>query len=268
MTPLSQLSVFIACSFVIALGSRTCCVADLVDVLANHGVSDPAPETVINSTDNSGTINLNENTNRRVDNLFDGLGLGGSPFQQSSIGTPTQAYFNSQAVGTRGDLAILVDLGAEYRLDAIQLYGYNISDSGGFGDRTPGSFTIWTATDSSAVSTASGALLIDDFSLFSQQGGTVGMLDPGNSSTFGESFLFGGASQPTEVSGRETVVTGDLVFARYVFLRDLTPIETNAADLNIVGLAEIQFFGVPEPGSVGILCLLALLCLAKRKRSN
>jgi hypothetical protein len=246
------------------------CESDLVDILGNHGVTDPAPQTVINSTNSLGNINLDENSDRRVDNLLDGVGLAGSPFVQSSIGTPTAAYFNSNAIDTRGDLGLLVDLGAVHSLDAIQLYGYNISDGFGvYGDRTPGSFTIWTATDTNAVSTASGALLMNDLSLFSQQGGTVGMLNPSNAATFGETFLFGGASQPDEVAGRITTVTGDTVFARYVFLRDLTPIETSAADANIVGLAEVQFFGaIPEPGSFGVCCLFGLIALGRRRRRS
>jgi len=46
-------------------------------------------------------------------------------------------------------------------------------------------------------------------------------------------------------------VAGSTVQARYVFLRGLTPIETDTADFNIVGLGEMQFCGslVPEPST-------------------
>ncbi len=218
--------------------------ADVVDIMSNHGVNDPVPETVLNSTDNSGTIDLTENSRRKINNLLDRVGLSGTPFVQTPLLTTTEAYWNCNPVETRGDLGVLIDLGSLYRLDAMQLYGYNVTDGGGvYTDRSPGNFTIWTASDPAAVTTASGSLLVNNISMFTQRGDSQGMSDPGSSATFGETFLFSGASQPPEVGGISRVVTDDIVYARYVFLRDITPIETDPADLNIVGLAEIQFFG-------------------------
>jgi len=113
-------------------------------------------------------------------------------------------------------------------------------------------------------------LLVNDIGMFAQQGGTQGMSDPGDASTFGETFLFGGATQPTEVSGASHVVTTSTVVARYLFLRDLTPIETDPADLHIVGLGEIQVYGavVPEPGTAFLLGagLIGLAMNGRRRR--
>ena len=245
-------------------------IAARIDVLGNHGAIDPASQAIINGTDDAGTTDLSENSNRKIHNLLDDTGISGSPLSQSSqLSDPTAAYWNTQSISSRGNLGILIDLGAVHTLDAMQLFGYNIADFGGFGDRTPGSFTIWTATALSAVTTASGALLVSDIAQFAQQGTSQGMSDPGNTATFGETFLFGGASQPSEVGGTTHVVTTSLVQARYVFLRGLTPIETNPADLNIVGLGEMQFYGtlVPEP-SMAVLASLAGLGLAFWRRGR
>ena len=236
--------------------------ADLIDVLGIHQIADPAPETVINATDAAGTTNLAENTNRKVDNMLDSVGLSGPPFVQASISTTSQAYYNSNGVD-RGDLGILVDLGRIHRIDAIQLYGYNISDGGGiFADRTPGTFTICTATSDSAITKAGGIMLVDDDSMFTQHGTNFGMSDPGASATTGETYLFGGAAQPPEVLDTDPdVITEDIVFARYIFIRNLEPIETDPEDLNIVGMGEIQFYGF-SLGDVNLDGLVNLLDVA------
>ena len=246
--------------------------ATMVDILANHGASDPASGTIINSTNAAGTADTFDNTYREAHNLLDGNGLSGTPFSQASQwADASAAYWNSQAPSTRGDLGLLIDLGGLYEIDAIQLFGYNIIDGGGiYGDRTPGSFSIWTATNVAAATTASGVLLVNDIGMFAQQGATQGMSDPGAASTFGETFLFGDATQPTGVSGTSHVVTASTVMARYLFLRDLTPIETSATDLNIVGLGEVQVYGtvVPEPGTAFLLGagLIGLAMNGRRRR--
>jgi len=244
--------------------------ASQIDILGNHGASDPAPSTIINATDTAGTTNMGDATNRGANNLLDDALIGaGTPYSQAvQMIDASQAYWNSQQPTARGDVGILLDLGAAYALDALQLFGYNIADASGiFTDRTPGSFTIWTATDNSAVTTAGGNLLVSDISKFGQQGASQGMSDPGASPTLGETFLFGGASQPPEVGGASHAVTGASVEARYLFLRDLTPIETNASDGHIVGLGEIQAYGtaLPEPSTL-VLAGLTALGLARLRR--
>jgi hypothetical protein len=236
--------------------------ATYIDILANHAASDPAPATIINSTDDAGTTDAVDNTYRETHNLLDMVGVSGTPLAQASQWTqppssPDPPYWNSGAPSTAGDVGLLIDLGGLYVLDAMQLFGYNIADGyGAYTDRTPGSFEIWTATDASAVTTASSALLVNDISKFTQQGGTQGMSDPGNSSTFGETFLFGGAAQPAEVGGTTHDVTASSVEAQYVFLRGLTPIG-GASEANIAGLGEMRFYGtlVPEPSTFLLLGL-------------
>jgi len=245
-----------------------------IDILANHGASDPASNAIINATDTAGTSNMADQTNRAVHNLLDNALIslvGGKNSQSAAMVDPSAAYWNSQSTTPRGDVGILLDLGGVYELDALQLFGYNITDgfpSGLFADRTPGNLTIWTATEGSAVTTAGGNLLVSDISKFMQQGSSQSMSDPGASATLGETFLFGGASQPAEVGGTTHVVTGSTVAARYVFLRDLTPIETSVTDLNIVGLGEIQAYGtaVPELSTLLLGGLTALGLVRLRRR--
>jgi hypothetical protein len=247
--------------------------ASQIDILGNHGVSDPAPSTIVNATDSAGTTNMGDFTNRGANNLLDDALIGpGTPYSQAAqMIDPSQAYWNSQQPTTRGDVGILLDLGAAYALDALQLFGYNITDGsppGAFADRTPGSFSIWTATDSTAVTTAGGNLLVNDISKFTQQGSIQSMSNPGANPTPGETFLFGGASQPPEVGGATHAVTAASVEARYLFLRELTPIETSSLDLNIVGLGEIQAYGtpVPEPSTLVLAGLTALGLSRLRRR--
>ena len=120
----------------------------------------------------------------KVNNLLDRVGLSGPPYVQASLPTTLQAYYNSQFIDTRGDLGILIDVGRIHRIDAMQLYGYNIVDPGGtFSDRTPGNFTIWTASSDLAVRIEDNKLLVDDFSMFTQRGVNFGMTDPGTVAT-------------------------------------------------------------------------------------
>jgi hypothetical protein len=259
-------AVLLAC---LALAWSSAAGAAKIDILANHSATDPAGQTIINGTDDAGTTDLNENSNRGIANLLDDQGISGNPFSQAAqLSDPSAAYWNNQGGRTRGDLGILIDLGAVYTLDAMQLFGYNISDPGSWGDRSPDSFSIWTASSGSAVTTGGGVLLVSDIGQFTQQGGTQGMSDPGASATLGETYLFGGASQPSEVGGTTHAVTGSSVDARYVFLRGLTPIETNPTDLNIVGLGEVQFYGtaVPEPSTLALGILAGLTLVGGRRR--
>jgi hypothetical protein len=266
MTPARNRAVsFLALIALSAFVVSSAANAAFIDILANHATSDPAPDTVINSTDDAGTTDVIESSRRAAHNLLDMEGVSGSPLSQSAqwtevppSGSPPYPYYNSNAVSTRGDLGMLIDLGGLFVIDAMHLFGYNIVDGGGvYTDRTPGSFEIWTATDASAVTTASSALLVNDISKFTQQGGTQGMSDPGNSATNGETFLFGGAAQPSDLTGTTHVVTASSVTAQYVFLRGLEPIETAATDFNIVGLGEVRFYGtlVPEPSTFLLLAL-------------
>ena len=133
----------------------------------------------------------------------------------------------------------------------MHLFGYNIQDTGtGYSQRTLGAFTVKTATNPAAVTTASGELLVDEISWFTQQGPVLGLSDPGRNSTFGRTFLFGGAEQPEELGSEDSYdVTPSTVTARYVFLSGLAPIWLNPSDSNIVGLGEVRFYRteVPEP---------------------
>ena len=48
----------IALVAVVALTWASAANAAFIDILSNHGLSDPAPYTVINSTDGSGTVDM------------------------------------------------------------------------------------------------------------------------------------------------------------------------------------------------------------------
>ena len=236
---------------IIGIACSSSAKADFIDILSNHGVADPAPGTVINSTDGSGTNDAPDTTWREVHNLLDTTGLSGNPLTQASTWADTsKGYWNSVHTGhNRGDIGVLIDLGGLYTLEAMHFFGYNIQDSGtGYSQRTHGAFTVRTATDPAAVTAASGDLLVDEISLFAQQGPVLSLGDPGRTPTLGRTFLFGGVEQPDELGSEDSYdVTPSTVTARYVFLGGLTPIWLNPSDSNVVGLGEIRFYGTEYP---------------------
>ncbi len=198
----------------------------------------------------------------------------GKLYQRHSSATPGYFNFNGNVSGMGG---LLVDLGDVYILDALQLYGYNISDSGTvWFNRSLKDFTLWTATDPSAVQITGDKLFVSDLSKFTQQGGlqTLGALNPASPDTYGETFLFGGAAQPADVAGPTHLVTPGQFAARYLFFRDMTAQVVGAGTGNDgeIGLGEIRFYGVavPEPSSLTILLLglCTVAPLAWRRRPN
>ena len=230
-------------------------------------------DTIINFTNNAGTVDTGvyaAGAPRDEDTLVNGLNLSGSPLTQAASAANSGNYWNSGSLDTEKG-GVLIDLGQIYRLDALQLYGYNITDGGGsFSDRSLGSFTIWTATDSSAVTTVGGTLLVNDLTKFSQRGAGQTMADPSNAASLGETYLFGNASQPSEVGGPTHLVTGSFVTARYLFFRDMLGQPDNSE--TIIGLGEIRAYGVipepiPEP-STGILIPAALALFGLRRKTK
>jgi hypothetical protein len=116
------------------------------------------------------------------------------------------------------------------------------------------------------VTTASGSLLVNNIALFAQQGSGQPMAGVTSAATLGQTYLFGGASQPSDVGGPTSDVTASPVFARYLFLRDLRPQVPN----DVLGFGEIRIYGVPEP-STGLLLALALpaaLLIGNRRRKS
>jgi len=120
--------------------------------------------------------------------------------------------------------------------------------------RSLASFTVWTATDPAAVTTAGGSLIVSDISRFTQRGSTqpMGTVTFG-ASTSGDTYLFGSASQPPDVSGTPHAVTSAPVNARYLFLRNMTA--GAGTDNGVAGLGEIRVYGDAVSGTVSRLSL-------------
>ncbi len=190
-------------------------------------------------------VNLDENTNRKVNNLLDRVGISGPPYVQASLPTTLQAYYNSQFIDTRGDLGILIDVGRIHRIachaavrlqhcrswrDIQRPHTWQLYDLDGE-QRLGGEDRRQQAISRRFFDVhAARCQLWHDRSRY-------GCHD-------GQTYLFGDATQPPEVTDDDPVdVTEDDVFALYIFLRDLEPIETDPSDGNTVGLSEIQFFG-------------------------
>jgi len=196
----------------------------------------------------------------------------GKLYQTQSAATPSYFNFNGD-VGSSGGL--LVDLGQTYFLDAIQMYGYNIADGGTYWfPRSLKDFTIWTADDPAAVQITGDKLFVADLSKFTQQGGTqtlgslAGLAAP--YATYGDTFLFGGATQPWDVGGAAHAVTAENIAARYLFFRDMSAWYGGTGALAQVGLGEVRFYGtpLPEPSSLALAAVaaLGLVGLARRRR--
>jgi hypothetical protein len=129
-----------------------------------------------------------------------------------------------------------VKLDASYELDAIKIYNLNSFDS-----REVKDFKIWYASNPSSEPTdqprqsGGGAGQRFDFGAngWTQIGGTYTMAQHTSSATYtGET--------PIDLGG---------VTATHIAI----DIESNHGDTNFVGLAEVQLFEVPEPGTLALL---------------
>lgn len=239
--------------------------AGYIDIAGLVGLGD----TVINGTDNAGTNDsapyAPEGAVRDEDLLINNTVLSGSPLSLASLAANNN-YWNNTTTNPSG---LILDLGKVYRLDALQLYGYNITDgAGAYASRSVASLSIWTATDNNAVTTGGGSLLVNNIALFTQQGAGQTMGSVTNSATLGDSYLFGGATQPSDVGGALHNVTGSTVLARYLFLRNMVNSGGNA-----IGLGELRVYGeelppAPEPSSILLLSFGALGLVRYARRRN
>ena len=207
--------------------------------------------------------------------LVNGGIITGTPRTQAN-GDVNTDYWNahytlSPTTGTSGTQGLLIDLGAVYQLGAIQLFGYNTTADPSVQKRSLASFTLWTATSTSAVEIVSSQLVVNDvggLALFAQQGGTQSMGAVTNTPTQGDTYLFGGSGKPSVLGGTDHIVTASAVSARYLFFRNMTSFP--GADASVIGLGEVQVFEfqeVPEPSSAVILLSgSVVMCVVRRFR--
>jgi hypothetical protein len=226
----------------------------------------------INQTDNTGT--LTTPAERSPLHLCDGTTLttsGGTVIASTTGGSLTTSgttywssgsgdagnLWNGGSGGSvpPGSMGLLIDLGNYYQIDAIQMYGYNFSSY--WAGRSIKNFTLETARDPSTVTTSGGNLIIVSTGGFTTVGGiqTTTNLSSSNMYTDGDTFLFGGAVQPSDVTGATHSVTPNQTEARYLFFTGLTIWGTSGQGHDTAGLSGLRIYGeqVPEPSTLALL---------------
>ena len=169
------------------------------------------------------------------------------------VGDPL-VHTNTASAGNAGQLepaqqdgAVVIDLGAVYEIDALQVWNFNLTGNDGSGtpyvNYGPTSFTL------SAI--ASGDTLPPTWPASAEVKDAAGQpltlslaTAPGTAGYKGETYLFNGASQPGDVADRdgtgEAVTSETPVVGRYLLLGNLTG---TAAGGGHVGLSEVRVYG-------------------------
>ena len=135
---------------------------------------------------------------------------------------------------------LMIDLGAVYRLDVLQIWNFNVAGLEGYG---PTSFDLWVSAGASLPGDTTSMTHV----LTSE---SLAQAVPGDVNYLGETYLFSGATLqvlPGEL-GDETNGPTDLsantVVARYLFLGNLQG-TLDLAGVGHVGLAEVKAYGRP-----------------------
>jgi len=204
-------------------------------------------DTVINGTESGNPIvemapENGEGGTNDEDHLLDGSGLSLVDLDGESD-TPRQLVHSTGANdNTNWRLAqtatggLLIDLGAEFTIDAMQIWNFNaesLEDS--YGAET---FDLYISSTAPATLGDMTAVVKDQMDLLpTASAGADGHYA-------GETYTFGGATVPSELADESGVVTdlGAAPTGRYVFLA----VENTDAGATHVGLSEIRFYGHPE----------------------
>lgn len=166
----------------------------------------------------------------------------------------TQQSWRSNNGETLGDQWIQWDLGASYQLDSIQVWNYNDSSRYAAGIRQVDIYVSNAAAPGDPEGAGSG-----NWTLWAE----TAILDPGPGSAGYTGF-------DLETAVGSSLPSSDIRFIRFevdsTFRSDLINLGGGTGDgENVAGLAQIEFYQVPEPSSLALLGLGGL-CMIKRRR--
>lgn len=206
------------------------------------------------------------NTARAEIHLVDGSGI------STSGGFLVHARADNNAASnlTQQTGGLLIDLGANYQIGTLQIWGFN------YDPFSPASFDLYYTTDTSAVSLVGGQIQVSDLAKFTQLTNNTALAQASGADGYlGETYTFGSGTTPNylgDYSGGAQSLSGSAITTRYLFLNDLTG---SAAWGGRMGLSEIQVYtfaaAVPEPSTYaaifGALALGAVAMVRLRRRT-
>jgi VCBS repeat-containing protein len=181
------------------------------------------------ATNADGSGSLASDPGRPLSALFDGSGLaldavsGRLIHRSDESGGPIAWSVAQETAG------VLIDLGASYRVDVLQLWNFNAAGLESYGTSQ---FDLWMGDDPAAL-----IRVLDNEPL--------ARAVPGDANYLGQTFLFSGATLPIvpvelgDESGGVTNHSGIPLYTRYLFLGDLR----GTPGVGRVGLSEIQLYG-------------------------
>jgi hypothetical protein len=161
--------------------------------------------------------------------LFDGSGLALDPVSGRLIHRSDESGGPIAWSVAQETAGVLIDLGAAYRLEVMQLWNFNVAGLESYGTSQ---FDLWIGDDPAAL-----IRVLDNEPL--------ARAVPGDSNYLGQTFLFSDttpATVPVELgdeSGGVTDRRGIPVYTRYLFLGDLR----GTSGSGRVGLSEIRLYG-------------------------
>lgn len=168
-------------------------------------------------------------------------------------GTGTQSTWRSNSGQTLSDQWIQWDLGASYVLDSIQVWNYNDGFRRAAGIRQ---VDIYVSNDAAPGDPEAGGT----WTLWAENA----ILDPGTGAAGYTGF-------DLETVVGSSLPGGPIRFVRFevdsTFRSDAIDLGGGTGDnANVAGLAQIEFYQVPEPGSLALLGLGGLLIASRRRR--
>jgi hypothetical protein len=190
-------------------------------------------------TNATGTVPLAaENVYRLAENAVNGsrLNTAAVPWVHSNLES-VQNPSSWSVVGTTGGL--MIDLGAVYSIDALQIWNFNLqgNDAGGnpLTSYGPTRFDLYASVTGNAWPAGAAAM--------TPVATSVGLnRAPGTANYVGETYLFGDAAMAPPAWGDHdaapTLVADAQITARYLFLGNL-----QGSSGGRVGLSEVQVFG-------------------------
>lgn len=257
MTPMKNRLKYI--SPVLALGFATTHATAALTLISYPGTGMDR----VNYTTADGTGNVAPN--RAISAAVNGSGLStlsGKLVHSSANGDNSNTVNPiSGSVAGQPLAGILIDLGSTQNIGLMQLWNANHAGFAHGFDK----FSMSYATDAAAVTLLESRLVISNLGLFTSLTTNTAMpMQTRNNEYLGETFTFGAVDIPDNLgdnSGTVNSLSANPIAARYVFLGNLSRAGGQSA-----GIAEVQFYAIPEPSSA-LLGGLGLLALMRRRRA-